>query len=386
MKRDLAKTFQHMSIIEIDWWLLSFFWENDYYYDRFLLFDLHIFFYIFDLLIKALHWILLIVFHWIIILHYLDDFFAILLSRVDSILYQKHIDDLCIELELKINHKKNICDTIVDFLDIELDNELMKARLFKKKLERAIHEIKSTLKQSSLLHIELQSLVDFLSFVVKMMISSRTFLRRLYDAFRTKAHRHHIIAIMRFNFQWWNHFLFKWNDIKSLSKHRSTIYMWIDAFENYDIRDHITQNFVETSLSHLMYNHRFFTRLSLKHINVKEMTSILFVMKKWLNFIREKHLIIHDDNYVVVSRLRKRSIQDVVMTSLRDICMLLTKHDITIIFEWISTNDNTFANLLSRDKWVTIVNTWSQLLMTFSIDDMIKQTWVEQSLCFFDEN
>ena len=135
-----------------------------------------------------------------------------------------------------------------------------------------------------------------------------------------------------------------------------------------------------------MYSHRFFTRLSLKHINVKEMTSILFVMKKWLNFIREKHLVIHDDNYVVVSRLRKRSIQDVVMTSLRDICMLLAKHDITIIFEWISINDNTFANLLSRDKWTTIANTWSQLLMTLSIDDMIKQTWVEQSLCFFDEN
>ena len=116
------------------------------------------------------------------------------------------------------------------------------------------------------------------------------------------------------------------------------------------------------------------------------MTSILFVMKKWLNFIREKHLVIHDDNYVVVSRLRKRSIQDVVMTSLRDICMLLAKHDITIIFEWISINDNTFANLLSRDKWTTIANTWSQLLMTLSIDDMIKQIWVEQSLCFFDEN
>ena len=116
------------------------------------------------------------------------------------------------------------------------------------------------------------------------------------------------------------------------------------------------------------------------------MTSILFVMKKWLNFIREKHLIIHDDNYVVVSRLKKRFIQNVVMTSLRDICMFLIKHDIMIIFEWISINDNTFANFFSRDKWITIVNTWSQLLTILSIDDMIKQVWVEQSLCFFDEN
>ena len=157
-----------------------------------------------------------------------------------------------------------------------------------------------------------------------------------------------------------------------MSKHRFIIYIWIDVFENYDMRDHIIQNFVEVLLFHLMYNYRFFTRLSLKHINVKEMTSILFVMKKWLNFIREKHLIIHDDNYIVVSKLKKRFIQDVVMTLLRDICMLLIKHDITIIFEWISINDNIFVNSLSRDKWVTIVNKWSQLLMILSINNIIK--------------
>ena len=197
MKRDLTKTFRHISMIEIDWWLLNFFWENDYYYDRFLSFDLRIFFYIFDFLIKILHWIVLIVFHWVIILHYLDDFFAILLSRVDSILYQKYIDDLCIKFEFKINHKKNICNIIVDFLDIEFDNEFIKTRLLKKKFERAIQKIKSILNQSFLSYIELQSLVDFLSFVVKMIISNKVFFRRLYDAFRIKVYRHHIIAIIK---------------------------------------------------------------------------------------------------------------------------------------------------------------------------------------------
>ena len=39
------------------------------------------------------------------------------------------------------------------------------------------------------------------------------------------------------------------------------------------------------------------------------MTSILFVIKKLKKFIVEKHLIIHDDNFVVVFDLKKRFIQ-----------------------------------------------------------------------------
>ena len=109
--------------------------------------------------------------------------------------------------------------------------------------------------------------------------------------------------------------------------------MWTDAFGGYGMGGHVTQNPAEVPLPHLMYSHRFSTRLSPKHINVKEMTSILFAMKKWLDLIRGKHLVIHGDNYAVVSGLRKRSIQGAAMAPLRDICMLLAKHDITITFE-----------------------------------------------------
>ena len=138
VKRDLAEAFRHMPVAEADGWLLGFFWGGDYYYNRFLPFGLRTSPYIFDLLAKALHWILLAVSHWAVILHYLDDFFAILPPRADFVLYQQDIDDLCIELEVKVNHKKDICGTIADFLGIELDSEVMEARLPKKKLDRAI--------------------------------------------------------------------------------------------------------------------------------------------------------------------------------------------------------------------------------------------------------
>ena len=55
VKRDLAEAFRHMPVAEADWWLLDFFWGDDYYYDRFLPFGLRTSPCIFDLLAKALH-------------------------------------------------------------------------------------------------------------------------------------------------------------------------------------------------------------------------------------------------------------------------------------------------------------------------------------------
>ena len=138
IKRDLAKAFRHISVIRADWWLLNFFWKEHYYYDRFLLFDFRTSLYIFDFFAKALHWILIIVFHWAVILHYLNDFFAVLFFTTDYKLYEQQFNQLCHELDFKINIKKSICDSIIKFLEIELDSDFMKARLSAKKFERAV--------------------------------------------------------------------------------------------------------------------------------------------------------------------------------------------------------------------------------------------------------
>ena len=135
---------------------------------------------------------------------------------------------------------------------------------------------------------------------------------------------------MRLDLQWWDRFLPTWNGIRSLGKHRPTIYMWTDASGGYGMGGYISQNPAKAPLPHLVYSHRFSTRLSPKHINFKEMTSVVFAMRKWLDPTRGKHLAIHGDNYAVVSGLRKRSIQGAAMALLRDIRMLLAKHDITI--------------------------------------------------------
>ena len=83
-----------------------------------------------------------------------------------------------------VNHTKNILDTIVDFLEIELDNILMQARLPPNKLDRARKTITDLLKRATISHRELESAIGFLSFAAKIVILERAFLRRLFDAIR----------------------------------------------------------------------------------------------------------------------------------------------------------------------------------------------------------
>ena len=75
--------------------------------------------------------------------------------------------------------------TTVDFLGIEFDSSLMQARLPPDKLVRARKTAKDLLNKPSILHQELESIVRFLSFVAKIVIPGRAFLRRLFNALRT---------------------------------------------------------------------------------------------------------------------------------------------------------------------------------------------------------
>ena len=118
------------------------------------------------------------------ILHYLNDFFAILLSWIDIEIYDRQFDELCSDLSLMINHTKDILDTIADFLGIELDSILMQTRLSPDKLDRTRKTVADLLKRAIIPHRELESAIGFLSFATKIVIPERAFLRRLFDAIR----------------------------------------------------------------------------------------------------------------------------------------------------------------------------------------------------------
>ena len=359
VKRDLADAFRHIPVARSDWWLLGFFWQGHYYFDRFLPFGLRTSPYIFDLLAKGLHWILIAVLGWVTVLHYLDDFFAILPPGVDEQLYQHQFDILCGELGLKVNHKKDICDTIAEFLGIELDSIAMEARLPPKKLEKARLAVATALQGHFITHSDLQSLVGFLSFAAKVVVPGRAFLRRLFDALRINTTRHRITIDMKLDLEWWDRFLPVWNGVRVLHTSRAEFQLWTDASGNWGMGGYLLNNPCDPPNE--VFSSRFPTRMVSKHINVKEMTAVLIALRKWLHVLRGAHVLLHCDNYAVVGGLTKRSFNGAAMAPLREICMLLATNDISLSVKGIPTKSNALADMLSRGQYRKVADLYPQL-------------------------
>ena len=136
-------------------------------------------------------------------IHYLNDFLVIQANMIEARKYESDFDDLCAQLEFSVNLKKNLIDITCIFLSIELDSINMMARLSSDKHQKAIQLVNSALTKSSLSYEKLQTLLDFLSFAAKIMISERVFLRRLFnDLIVIKSRKQRINYSMRQDLLW----------------------------------------------------------------------------------------------------------------------------------------------------------------------------------------
>ena len=95
--------------------------------------------------------------------------------------YESDFDDLCTQLEFSVNLKKNLIDITCIFLSIELDSINMMTHLSFDKHQKAIQLVNNALTKSFLSYKKLQMLLNFLSFVAKIVVSERVFLRQLFN-------------------------------------------------------------------------------------------------------------------------------------------------------------------------------------------------------------
>jgi len=220
IKRNLIDVFCHVSIATSDHWLLEFFWKDKYWIDCFLLFDLHTSSYLFNLFAKDLCWMLIVTLQWDSMIYYLNDFLVIQMNMIEARKYKNNFDDLCIQLKFSVNLKKNLIDITYIFLSIKLDSINMMTCLSSDKHQKTIQLVNSMLTKSSLLYEKLQTLLDFLSFAAKIVISERVFLRRLFNnLIIIKSRKQRINYSMQQDLLWWKTFLSKWNNVHLLCKH-----------------------------------------------------------------------------------------------------------------------------------------------------------------------
>jgi len=327
-------------------------------------------------------------------IHYLNDFLVIQVNMIEARKYKNDFNDLCAQLEFNVNFKKNLIDITCIFLSIELDSINMMTRLSFDKHQKTIQLVNSTLTKSFLSYEKLQTLLNFLSFAAKIMISERVFLRWLFnDLIVIKSRKQRINYSMWQDLLWWKTFLSKWNNVRLLRKHkfRHSLYLWINASDLHNMRDYYLRHFDLSSTVSQAFSNRFNTHLSSKHINVKEMTTVLHALTAWLFNFARCNLTIYDDNVAVVVDINKIFMREEAMLHLRWIVLLTTAHDICIHALWISIHENCLADLLSWAKFSTIADEFSQLATLQSISasrqasDTARFFLIAQQSDIFDE-
>ncbi len=177
IKRDLINIFYHVLIATSNHWLLNFFWKDKYWINYFLLFNLCTSSYLFDLFAKNLCWMLIVTLQWDSMIHYLNDFLIIQVNIIEAHKYEIDFNDLCTQLKFNINLKKNLINITCIFLNIELNSINMMTHLSFDKQQKIIQLVNSVFTKNSLSYKKLQTLLDFLSFIAKIMISERVFLK-----------------------------------------------------------------------------------------------------------------------------------------------------------------------------------------------------------------
>jgi hypothetical protein len=161
-KRDLKDAFRMIPISPFNYWLFIFEWNGRQYVDLFLPFGLRTAPFIFNLFSEALHWILECVYTRDLV-HYLDDF--LLVNDPDA----EFFGILASHLGFVENLKKRKDGWVVDFTGIELDSDLMEARLPQDKHNRAITAVQRLLIAGAVTHRTLENLLSFLSFCAKVI-------------------------------------------------------------------------------------------------------------------------------------------------------------------------------------------------------------------------
>ena len=218
-KVDVRSAYRIIPVHPLDRHLLGMFWQDGYYIDLALPFDLRSAPAIFNSLADLFHWCLVNNWNVLDLLHYLDDYFTLGPPNSDICASRRRaIDRAANEIGIPLSPDKCVGPTTcLVFLGIQLDSVHMTAKLPPDKRIELIElldewAIKCTCRQK-----ELQTFVGKLSHACAVVPQGRNFVRRLLDL--QKGHSSKQSRFIRLNqeckrdIEWWRSFLPSWDGV-----------------------------------------------------------------------------------------------------------------------------------------------------------------------------
>ena len=218
-----------------DWNILGFHWIGKYYYPVILMFGGKSAPYIFNLFVEALHWI--IQKHIPARLrHYLDDFLPIFKPSTSTQEANTPIDwieEMATKLGLSFQPKKTVKPTTrLKFLGLELDLNLMEARLPTNKLKYLRETLISWTERRRCSLRELQEIIGYLKFCAQVIPHGHTFIRSLINfstKFLSEFSMRHVPGYAHADIRWWLSYVQAWNGVQILDPPKATLHVYTDT-------------------------------------------------------------------------------------------------------------------------------------------------------------
>jgi len=159
----------------------------------------------------------------------------------------------------------------------------------------------------------------------------------------------------RYNLSRWKKFLPIWSGTSVIQSTREKVYVAMDASGTKGIGG------IEFQTNEV-FSTRIPRRHRRKHINWKEMYSILYAFASWSNQWENKKVIIFCNNTGVVCGINKRTIRGKAIEPLQTIFLLAARRNIEVTAVWVPTKSNALADALSRFELKKITNIGGQQL------------------------
>ena len=357
-KLDLADAFKHIMVRKEDWELLGTVWYKpdqygnlvkQYYIDLVLPFGLRSSPKLFDNFVVALEYIMLQtgVTH---VFHYLDDFITFG-ETVDEC--QGNLDmmlETCKTVGFDVNPEKVVDATpVLEFLGFIIDTNKMEIRISQERLDDITDELQRWKVKTCCTKRELLSLIGKLTFISKVVRSSRTFVRRMIELSKRVRFLHYKIKLndgFKCDLNWWLHYLPQWNGVTLFYDEMWTSNIDLHLFT--DASNRAIGCYFQGSWLYLEFVGSLFYAANMS-INWRELFAIIMAAATWGSHLSQKRVLFHCDNLSVVHILQSGTSKCTEMMKLvRTLFYVCAQHQFECNAIYLSTHENEVADALSR--------------------------------------
>ena len=348
-KLDIKSAFRICPVHPADWHLLGFTFCDLFFVDLCLPFGLRSSVNRFTRVADTLSWIMQTNYDIAHSTHYLDDF--LLAGEPDSDNCHRDLNktlQLFDRLGVPLAPEKLVPPTTcLTYLGITIDSNKMEIRLPEERLSEVMALLKSWETRKKCTKRALLALIGKLSFCARVILSGRTFLRRLIDLSTSVSGLRHHISLnteAREDIKWWQTFLPQWNGKHRILEPGSTMCPDMQLFTDASGCEGFGIYFDGKWISSPWLGD-FVTR----SIQWKELFPIFVACYIWAGCFTGKRLLFHCDNQAVVNIWSANTSRcPHIMHLLRKLFFITAKFNFTVNVIHIAGTNNSLADSLSR--------------------------------------